>query len=391
MAGQVPSTPRTTVFRVSCWTLGVVAFAEMLGAAVALAARLESSREVRIVERFVEVPKVVNVPSSPAPASNDTAKIDPEDAGAVVARPPALRPMPTLVPADQALIPPTPPPTPLGAPAIADPIVEKLVTEARQSRVAGDSIKAITKLNEAAHLSPDDPNVEFELGRVHEEMEVYDTASEHYQKVIGMGVGKAGELYRLAAAKLRDGFQSARDEAQGKLSLGRPRIYRDVNYTEGERVILTVPVQKAPGATLDDDFEVKVRFFDTLRGKEIVPTSEETSIREPQWVTGPIDWAGGEEQLRVTYIIPNQTGQNEHLFGKRTYYGQSVELRYKGELIDVQAWPRDLAARIEQPAQPKPNNIGDLPPEFLDKDMVPPDWNPGSPLLPPMPPPQSSR
>lgn len=380
MAADSHSTPRTTVFRVSCWTLGVVAFAEMLGAAVALASRLESTREVRFVDRVVEVEKIVNVPAP----SGETAKGRGEDSGAVVARAPALRPFPAPV-TEESLLPPTPSPTPLGAPAIAEPVVEKLVIEARKLRVAGDMAKAITKLNEAAAITPDDPSVEFELGRVHEDMEVVDTATEHYQNVFRMGAAKAGALYELAAGKLRDGFQNPRDEAQGKLSLGRTRIYKDVNYTDGERVILTIPVQAAPGANLGDDFEVKVRFFDTLRGKEIVPRAEETSMVDPQWASGAIDWVGGEEQLRVTYVIPNPTAQNEHLFGKRTYYGQSVELRYKNELIDVQAWPRDLAARIDQPVQPKPAGPGpgDVPPEFLDKDTLPPGFNPDSPLLPP--------
>ena len=50
----------------------------------------------------------------------------------------------------------------------------------------------------------------------------------------------------------------------------------------------------------------------------------------------------------MTYTIPPQDNQTEHLFGGRTYYGQVVSLIYKGEILDVDAWPPNLAARISR-------------------------------------------
>lgn len=383
MAANTAPVLRTTAFRVSCWVLGVLAFAEVMSAAVALAGRFEATRPVRVVEviKEVKVPQIITVPAPAAVA--DAGRLRSRGNADIVARPPQAEPPVAAAPA-------APAPNPLGAPKIADPVVERLVLEARKFRVAGDMEKTITKLNEAAVITPDEPNVEYELGLVHEDMEIFDKASAHYERVFRMGATKGGALYELAAGKLRDGFEDPK-AMRGKLSLGRTRIYRDVNYAEGERVVLTVPVQAAPGTNVGpDDFFVTVRFFDTLRGKEIVSTSEETSIRDSQWVSGSIDWAGGEELLRVTYVIPPQSAADERLFGARTYYGQSVELNYKNELIDVQAWPRDLAARTQQPQQQTPKTdgaplSGDVPPEFLDKDTLPPGFNPGAPLLPALP------
>jgi len=356
--------PRKTVFHLSCWILALLGFVELLSAGMALAARMESTREVRIVEREVTkfVPMAVTTPPGP------------KDSAAIVAKPP-------LTGVEQAPAPVQVQPRPLSTPAIADPMVEKLVTEARKARVAGDMVQAITKLEEARSREPNEPNVEYELGLVHEAMEVFETASEHYQNVMNMGATKAGSLYPLAAAKLRDGIKDATD-MRGQLSLGRTRIFKDVNYEDGERIVLTIPVQAAPGTNISaDDFFVTVNFFDIIRGKEIVPAGEDTSIREFKWVSGAIDWAGGEELLRVTYILPHQDLQDEHLFGQRVYYGQSVELNYKNEMIDLQAWPRDLAARTQQPVKPNPGPA-DAPPEFLDKDSLPPGFNPDNPLLP---------
>jgi len=391
-ASDTPEAPRTLVFRLACWGCALVAFGEVMTAAVALAVRMEKGRELRVVEREVirEAPAPVRpVPPVVPPAAGEPSVVARPPVSPPVAQetPPVTRETPPFVP-PPAVAPAPPAPTPLATPPIADPVVEKLVTEARKFRVAEDMAHAIVKLEEASAKSPDEPNVEFELGQVHEAMGVFDTASQHYQKVFQMGVGRAGVLYEMAAAKLRDGF-SQNEDLRGKLSLGRVRIFKDMNFSGGERVVVTIPVQAAPGTKVSpDDFSVTVRFFDTLRGKEIAPASETTCRTDYQWVSGAIDWAGGEELLRVTYILPKQEVAQTHLFGERAYYGQVVELTYKNDLIDLQAWPRDLAAKTQQPqlrAPAQQQQADDLPPEFLNQDTLPPDFNPGAPLLPAKP------
>jgi len=393
MAGQSSPVFRTTAFRISCWSLGVLAFAEVLSAAVALAARIEATHpvEVRYVDREVKVPQIIRVPVPTAVAPPVIGMTDRQrDAGEIVSSPPQVDPPPAPKKSEPA-------PNPLGAPAIADPVVERLVLEARKARVAGDNMLSVTKLNEAATITPDEPNVEYELGLVHESMGVFDTASDHYQKVFSMGAGKAGTLYELAGAKLRDGL--GEPDAHGTLALGRTRIFRDVNYPDGERIVLTIPVQTAPGAVINNaDLSVQVLFFDKVKDKDVVPRADGSSTTTQDWVTTDSDRANGEQLLRVTYIIPKQSEQTEHLFGHRAYYGQSVELTYKNELVDVQAWPRDLAARSQQfqnaapqqaYQQPRPNNglpgPGDVPPEFLKQDEMPPGFDKNVPLLPKLP------
>jgi tetratricopeptide (TPR) repeat protein len=236
---------------------------------------------------------------------------------------------------------------------------------------------AIVKLEEALSQSPDDPSVHYELGLVHEQMGVFDTAAAHYEKVFQMGVSGAGSLYGLAAAKLRDGFEQP-DAMLGKLALGRVRIFNDPKDAAGQRVILTIPVQRAPDGEIDvAEIAVSVTFFNRTSKGEIVQLENKSWVTE-QWVSMPFDWVGGEESLRMTYVIPAQDGQTEHLFGGRSYYGQVVSLLYKGEILDVQAWPRDLAARIPKAASA---NLGDpMLPEF--QDSMPPGFDPNLPLLP---------
>lgn len=359
------------VFAIACCALGLIAFSQLLIAGMALAARLENSSRIRIVEREVE--KIVPL-HNPAPSILLGASPETNAASQI-----------TLVPTPEknSVEPPSiPEPTQLVTPAIADPRAERLVNEARTARVAGDMGMAIVKLEEALQQSPKEPNALYELGLVHELMGVYDQASIYYEQVFQLGVTGSGELYKAAAAKLRDGFEQP-DEMRGKIALGRVRIFNDPQAAEGKRVVLSVPVSKAPGQEIKStDIEVEVTFFNKSANDKIVQLDDE-SWATYNWATLPFDWAGGEEILRVNYQIPKRDNQTNHLFGELDYYGQVVTLSYKGEILDVQAWPRDLAAKIGQaPANTDPANSF---PEFLDKDTLPPNFDPEIPLLTPLP------
>ena len=220
----------------------------------------------------------------------------------------------------------------------------------------------------------------YELGLIHEQMGVFDTAGVYYEKVFHLGISGAGSLYSLAAGKLREGIQKP-DAMAGKLALGRVQIFKDLKNESEQRVVLTIPVQKSPDGEIDiAEMGISVIFFNKTSKGEIVQLEDNSWVTE-QWASLPFDWNGGEESLRMTYRIPNQDSQTEHLFGGRTYYGQVVSLLYKGEILDVQAWPRDLAAKI--PSAPNSGRGDPLLPEF--QDVLPPEFDPNLPLLPPLP------
>lgn len=362
------------VFAIACCVLGLIAFSQLLIAGMALAARLEESQKIRIVEREVEKPVPYPVrPSSTLPG--ETAPVNPEPT-----RP--LPPTPERPSTNAVISPAIPEPKQLVTPAIADPRTERLVNEARAARVAGDMGMAIVKLEEALKQTPKEPNALYELGLVHELMGVYDQASIYYEQVFQLGVTGSGELYKAAAAKLRDGFEQT-GEMRGKIALGRVRIFKDPEAAGGERAVLSIPVLKAPDQEVQSsDIEVSVTFFNQTSNGKIVQLEDESWVNT-NWVSLPFDWAAGEETLRVTYQIPNRDNQTTHLFGKLNYYGQVATLSYKGEILDVQAWPRDLAAKIGQPAGNK--DPSDSFPEFLDRDSLPPNFDPEIPLLNPLP------
>lgn len=338
--------------------------AQLWIAGTALAGRFADAKAVRVIEKEPAVPLLIRV----APPSAAAPRVDE----------PVLPPLPKPPEADPEIS-----PTPLAIPPVADARAESLIGGAREARVAGDMVKAIVKLEEALERAPEDPQLLFELGLVHEQMGVFDKAAENYQKVFNLGTTGAGALYAQAAQKIRDGFQNPELAMVGKMSLGRVRIFKDSENTEGERVVLTIPVQKAPGEDVDPTkVEVSVQFFNKTNKGEILQLDEQSKgwVRD-QWPSEPVDWQQGDESLRMIYQIPKQDDGQERLFGGRSYYGQAVVLKYDGRILDVQAWPRELAARINQPRElPGPSQENGLLPEF--QDSLPADFDPDLGLLP---------
>jgi hypothetical protein len=361
----------TLVFRLSCWMLGVIAFAQLISAGVALAMRVESGRAVKIVEK--------EVPSAPAVVLNRPVEAPAPPLMTLEHRretpPPAPAAVPVLeVMADHApSLAPLPMPRPLEIPTTADPVTERLVKEARAARLAEDMLNAITKLEQALQQSPNDAMTLFEMGQCLETMGIYDRARQFYNRVFQLGTTGAGQLYQQAADKLRQGFEQPQDKIN-RIVLGRVRVFKAPVDREGQKVVITIPVQTVPGEQIEGrDLEVIVNFFDEIGArKEIKPADTMSCKVASKWITEPLDWSGGEELLQVSYLIPPQDAQQDHLFGEKRYHGQVVELSYKGELIDAQAWPRILAHKLNKP---------DAPPVFLDQEM-PNGYNPDNPLLP---------
>lgn len=362
---------RLSTFHTTCWVLGLIAFVELGAVGLVLGLNRQQPLVVEAAEPQVVERVVPEIQYLPLPAEKETV---------VVEKPIYL----------EAEIPPLPqaPPIydfepikdyPLKTPPIANPLVEKYVEESRSLRIAGDSMRALLKLEEAAKTAPDDANVLYQFAEVYETMGIYDKAADYYQNVFELGTVKAGSLYEMAAIKLRDGIEQPEDMAT-KFALGRVRVYEDTSWKEGERVILTIPVSAAPdlgldASELDRALQVQVFLYDELDG-EPTPWDQAKSSLDKQWVTPPVDWKdGGEELLRVIYEIPGQGGGADHLFGARKYFGQVVELYYENALIDKLASPRRLAKEVKARGEEV---------YFYPENYVPDDFNFENPLLPPL-------
>ncbi len=378
MQAHSPAAPgQTLTFRLSVGVVVLMAFIQLICLGLALTMRLDrlgaAPREVvREVVRYVPA-DVTDAADVGAPASTEqpAAELDLAEFSGIVPVP--ADPAEPAEPVSALSAQPLPPPPGLKAPIIQDPLVAKLLAEARQARVAGDMRVAITKLKEAEKLAPDEPNVLYEAGMAYELMGIFDLASSYYQRVYELGTTGAGTLYQEAANKITAGFAQPHAE-RGSFLLGQTRIFKQEPPEGGQLVVITIPVSKNPKEDfLADDLEVKVTFFDQDETMKIQPIAAEERPQD-NWLTAPVDWVDQrEELLQITYKIAPPSVQDAHLFGSRKYYGQVVELFYKGELIDSQAWPRHLAQKL---------NASQEAPLFLEENTLPPDYNNQNPILP---------
>ncbi len=253
-------------------------------------------------------------------------------------------------------------------PMTKDPVQEKLIRDAQTAHIAGDMRQAILKLEEAAKINSQDLNLLYEYASVYEEMGLYDQASDYYLKVYEQGSQEGGELYQLAASKIRDGFL----EKKESLVLGRVRVFKDSRVQTGEKTILSVPIKSSPGEVIEQRLlSVEVQLFDKLHG-DVVRAS---SANEPsnEWISKPVNWNNGSEEiLQIKYFIPGVQTDTYSNEGKRSYHGYLIDLYYDGELVDQQAYPRTLS------------HFGRLVPEPMWDQIPQESYNPENPLLPPL-------
>lgn len=363
-----------SVFHTSCWVLALIAFLELAAVGLALGRNqspnvVEVMAKPEIIERIV--PEYRTLPPEKEIIVEEKIVYRDREVGPLPGRPPVYEPRPIDVR--------------LTTPPIASPIVERLIEEARTLRVAGDSMRAMLKLEEAAKTAPQDANVLYQFAEVFETMGLYDQAADYYQGVFSLGTMGAGSLYEMAAMKLRDGIEQPDDMAD-KFALGRIRVFEDKSWDEGQRVILSIPVSAAAGLKQSGDelkrsLEIQVHLYDELQGEPVLRDQFNSSFDE-NWVTPPIDWQdGGEELLRAIYEIPGAGNKTNHLLGERRYYGQVVELYYEGKLLDRLASPRRLALEVSKTGQSaRGEEIF-----FYPDNYVPDDFNFDNPLLPPLP------
>ena len=245
-------------FHTACWVLGLIAFVELAAVGMALG-----------IQRKVVTHTQPSEPQIIETIITDHKPLQPEKEIVVIEKPVYIQPKAVEI----AALPDGPPvidyefdPMPdirLGNPPIADPRVEKLVDDSRALRIAGDNARAFLKLEEAAKRAPQEPNVLYQYAEVYSSMGLYDKAADYYEAVFALGTVKAGNLYEIAAIKLRDGIERPEDMAT-KFALGRVRVYEDSTWQEGQRVILTIPVSAAPDLNLSEQELNRALLVDVL-------------------------------------------------------------------------------------------------------------------------------
>ena len=346
----MPSATNSTklnAFHLSCWLLALVALIQL--AAIGTALALGKSR-TQVVERVIEKPVAVMTPrpvvaTPPAPSTPDTESTKIKTPMEVTeVRPIVLPRSPAaMIPANVGDFPPP----------IADPLVEKLINEARDARIQGDNMRAVLKLEEASKTVPNDANLLYEFASVHEAMGVYDQASNYYLRVYELGQLKAGSLWKKAGAKLERGIIQ---DPKGLLNIGVCRTIDPRKTENGTIHGILAPISMAPGHDLDPlKVSINVHFYEKNDGKvtpAIIPDDGQHDGN--RWLTTPVDWSDGEELVELWYLIPHANAQDRHLFNDpellRLHHGGFL----RGKIGRYEVQPAHIDERGESPSGAKP-------------------------------------
>jgi len=217
--------------------------------------------------------------------------------------------------------------------------VEKLVEDAHKYHLNGDVVRAILKLDEAEMIDALEPAIIYRRALVYEDMRNWERASDAYAALYELGP-ETGAYYEIAADKLANGVKDAPDIVPFLLGNVVQRISKDRLHAN-----ITIPIRRLTERDFEpSQIEVRIFFYDIVDNKsvEAVPKQREQNIAK-RWITGEADWADSiEESIEAEYQLPNLDRANVHLFGERKYFGQVIELYYKGELMDQYASPGRL-------------------------------------------------
>ena len=348
-------------FALALSLLGAIAAAQIIGAVVIYLQRARESR--RAAEPAAVEPATIAVSSSVMPINPSVVSAQPRTTTAKM-----------------------PKPRPGAARQVSVP--DELLQVAKTLRLHGDTGNAIAKLQQAAALAPENPEILAELATTYESMQLFDRSNETWRKLQSLGA-EAGPLAELAELKLREGAQvqgipgsagrSATEEAAPNDSSGIPDgsafgISQAAQTTVPDpdaltKLTLRVGVKLRPKTPIDfTKVKIQVFFYDVVNNDQVLLTDAEVSY---EWITPNHNWADTDtEVLDVTYLRPKKhypapgtavaavpdsvekatlgkkgkPGAEEDPVddGPRQYLGYIVRVYYKDELQAVRSDPTRL-------------------------------------------------
>lgn len=235
------------------------------------------------------------------------------------------------------------PPVAAGTDPASTLTLDELLDLAKQVRGLGDMQGALEVLRRADLRFPVRPEVLTEMALCYEQMGLNDKAAGLWRQLSALDPNRAGGFRDLAQRRLNAPAVGQPAAEGGQiLALGACRAQRDATATNGEKVLLRIPILRQGNAQVDPaQVDIDVYFFDRVNGQQVAQTIAD----EPPstWTAPPVDWSGiGEEPLDVTYFLPTLTPGEVAAHGRRAYHGYVVRLYYQNKLQDVAAEPRDL-------------------------------------------------
>ena len=208
---------------------------------------------------------------------------------------------------------------PRRVPSPGESVPNELLQVAKALRLHGDTGNAIVKLQQAAALDPQNPDILAELALTYESMQLFDRSNESWRKLRALGAA-AGPLAELADLKLRLGVPvQDLPGAQGRSpeSAAGPNdvsgipdgstfgIAQATQTTLADpnaqtKLTLRVGVKRRANTPIDyTKVKIQVFFYDVVNNDQVLLTDADVSY---EWATPGHNWADTDtEVLDVTY------------------------------------------------------------------------------------------
>ena len=268
---------------------------------------------------------------------------------------------------------------------------DRLMKQAQAAREAGDTVNALTRLQNAVQRDPKNAEALAEIAMIYEATQNFERSADTWRRIQEMGPS-GGPLYELADMKLKTGVPTSTTTtnaapaptAVAKLDVAASRgtvegippnstlgvsdvaVSETPDQDSETNLMLRITVKKRPSAVIDHTkVKIQVFFYDTVGDNDIKLTDADVSY---EWLTPNHDWAdSNNETLAVTYIRPKSKAKtaesdlaaaaaaiNPAKKGKpmkatsapdsanRKYLGYIVRIYYNDQLQDKRAEPTKL-------------------------------------------------
>ena len=234
--------------------------------------------------------------------------------------------------------------------------------------VAGDMRRCILSFEEAALIAPNHPALLYYYGVAYDKLLNHEKAREYYTRVFNMG-SSAGGYFERATRRLKHGFDQPSD-MRGKISFGPYTHSHIADPGSGESVSMRLPIFVAPDTDLSpQDIFIHIQFFVLVNGRKIRYSPTDPVV---MWENETQDWGDNEENILITYKLPQFSKEEADAYGDVSYYGFTAKCYYKEEPVDCISNPSALILHEQRIKARAARQKTQLTPSLLPDDGLAP-------------------
>lgn len=267
--------------------------------------------------------------------------------------------------------------------------LELLIRQGISALVEGDMRLCIQSFESAYSISAEHPALLYYYGMAFDKLRNPDKARKYYSEVFRMR-SAAGKYYDMAKRRLEHSFEQPSD-LRGKIAFG-PHTHLHTKDSEGTQTVsMRLPILLAPDTHITpEDLLIQIQFYILVDNRKIQYAPGSPIVA---WENEEQDWSDNEENILITYTLPQFSTEEEDAYGDVSYYGFTAKCYYKEEPVDCLSTPSALilheqrikAREAKQKTQLSPSLLPDdglAPQELFTPDTSTPDTGDTEPATP---------